>query len=84
MVSRSSFPEEKGPGREANHSPPSSVEVKERLELYLYSLNTSSWHGAQLKVEAQGQLYTCRKTVLEYNYRCCVLTVRCVFFPQSV
>jgi hypothetical protein len=26
-------------------------------ELYLHSPNTSSWHGAQLKEEAQGQLY---------------------------
>jgi hypothetical protein len=33
--------------REANHSPPSSAEVKEWVELYLYSPNTSSWRGAQ-------------------------------------
>jgi hypothetical protein len=37
------------PGREANHSPPSSAKVKEWAELYLHSLNTLSWHGAQLK-----------------------------------
>jgi hypothetical protein len=36
-------------GREADHSPPSSAEVKEWLELYLHSPNTSSWRGAQLK-----------------------------------
>jgi hypothetical protein len=35
-------------GREADHSPPSSAEVKEWVELYLYSPNTSSWRGAQL------------------------------------
>jgi hypothetical protein len=27
----------KRPGREASHSPPSSAEVKERVELYLHS-----------------------------------------------
>jgi len=40
-------------GREADHSPPSSAEVK---ELYLHSPNTPSWRGAQLE-GAQGQLY---------------------------
>jgi hypothetical protein len=30
---------------EADHSPPSSDEVKECVELYLHSLNMSSWHG---------------------------------------
>jgi hypothetical protein len=36
----------KRPGREADHSPPSSTEVKECLELYLLSVNTPSWRGA--------------------------------------
>jgi hypothetical protein len=35
-------------GREADHSPPSSAEVKEWEELYLHSPNTTSWRGAQL------------------------------------
>jgi hypothetical protein len=35
-------------GREADHSPPPSVEVKEGVELYLQSPNTPSWRGAQL------------------------------------
>jgi hypothetical protein len=35
-------------GREADHSPPSSAEVKEWVELYLHSPNTSSWRGAPL------------------------------------
>jgi hypothetical protein len=39
----------KRPGREADHSPPSSAEVKECVELYLHSPNTPSWRGAQLK-----------------------------------
>jgi hypothetical protein len=46
----------KRPGYEADHSPPSSAEVKECVDLYLHSPNTPSWRGAQLK-EAQGQLY---------------------------
>jgi hypothetical protein len=36
----------KRPGREADHSPPSSAEVKECVELYHHSLNTPSWRGA--------------------------------------
>jgi len=35
-------------GREADHSPPSSAEVKECVELYVHSPNTLSWRGAQL------------------------------------
>jgi hypothetical protein len=42
-------------GREADHSPPSSAEVKEWVELYFHSPNTPSWLGAQLG-GAQGQL----------------------------
>jgi hypothetical protein len=34
---RVSFPEVKRRGRGVDHPPPSSVEVKERVELYLYS-----------------------------------------------
>jgi hypothetical protein len=43
-------------GREANHSPPSSAEVKEWFELYFHFPSTPSWCGAQLR-GAQGQLY---------------------------
>jgi hypothetical protein len=39
----------KRPAREADHSSPSSADVKERLELYLHSPNTPSWCGAWLK-----------------------------------
>jgi hypothetical protein len=39
----------KRPGREADHSPPSSAEVKEFVELYLHSSNMPSRRGAQLK-----------------------------------
>jgi hypothetical protein len=34
-------------GREADHSPPSSAEVKEWVVLYLHSPNTPSWRGSQ-------------------------------------
>jgi hypothetical protein len=43
-------------GHEADHSPLSSAEVKEWVELYLHSPNTPPWRGAQLG-GAQGQLY---------------------------
>jgi hypothetical protein len=39
----------KRPVREADHSPLSSAEVKECVELYIHSPNTPSWHGAKLK-----------------------------------
>jgi hypothetical protein len=39
----------KRPGREANHSPSSSAEVKECVEIYLDFPSRSSWRGAQLK-----------------------------------
>jgi len=44
-----SLPGVKRPGRETDHSPPSSAEVKGRVELYLHSPNMPSWRGAQLK-----------------------------------
>ena len=33
----------KRPGRGADHPPPSSAEVKKRVELYLYSPSGPSW-----------------------------------------
>jgi hypothetical protein len=36
----------KRPGREADHSPPFSSEVKECMELYLHFRNKFSWYGA--------------------------------------
>jgi len=41
--------EVKRPGRETDHSPTSSDEVKEWVELYLQSPGIHSWRGAQLK-----------------------------------
>jgi len=37
------FPGAKRPGRDVDHTPPSSAEVKERVELYLYSPFGPSW-----------------------------------------
>jgi hypothetical protein len=39
----------KRPGRKADHSPPSSAEVKECVEIYLHCPNTPSQRGTQLK-----------------------------------
>jgi len=38
-----SFPEVKRPGRGVEHPRPSSAEVKEKVELYIYSLCGLSW-----------------------------------------
>ena len=38
-----SFPGVKQPGHGVDHPPPSSAEVKERVELYLYSASGPSW-----------------------------------------
>ena len=37
------FPGVKQPGRGVDHPPPSSTEVKERIQLYIYSPSGSSW-----------------------------------------
>jgi hypothetical protein len=39
----------KRPGREADHSPPSSAEVKEYVHLYFHSPNSPSRGGSQFK-----------------------------------
>jgi hypothetical protein len=44
----------KRPGHETHHSPPSSAEVRKCVDLYLHSLNTPSWHGAQFKKKHMG------------------------------
>jgi hypothetical protein len=51
------------PGREADHSPPSSAEVKEWVELYLHSYNTPSWRGAQLKHRDNFTFTFCRQEI---------------------
>jgi hypothetical protein len=56
-----SFPEVKRPGREGNHSPPSSAKVKEYVELYIHS--PIRLHGVVLS-EVQRQLYLYFFTVM--------------------
>jgi hypothetical protein len=63
---RGSFPGVKRPGREADHLPPSSAEVKERVELYLHSPNMPSWHGAQFKKHRD--YFTFTYTLLLFPY----------------
>jgi hypothetical protein len=56
--------EVKWPGCEADHSPSSSAEVKEWVELYLHSPDMPSWHGAQLKQEADMTIwFMCYKKI---------------------
>jgi hypothetical protein len=43
IMGTESFPGVKRPGRGVDHSPPPSAEVKESVELYLYSLSRPSW-----------------------------------------
>jgi len=43
MMSTGTFPEVKRPGRGFDHPNPSGAEVKERVELCLYSLSWPSW-----------------------------------------
>jgi hypothetical protein len=45
-------------GREADHSPPSSAEVKNCVQLYLHSPNTPSWRGAKLQNRDNFNFYT--------------------------
>ena len=57
---RVSFPGVQRPGNGVNHLPSSSAEVKERLELYLYSLSETSWEIMEWT------LFTCTDTCLKF------------------
>jgi hypothetical protein len=57
----------KRPRREAHHSPPSSVEVEECVELYLHSPNTPSWRGAWLKHRNNFTFYLYLYTALKVD-----------------
>jgi len=65
----SSFPEVTRPGRVADHPPPYSTEVKERIELYLYSTSGPSWPvigcTLSLPLPLRGEAYKYIVTVLE-------------------
>jgi hypothetical protein len=58
----------KRPGREADHSPPSSAEVKEWVELYLHSPNTPSWRGAHLQHRDNFTFYSGRGVQLTTHF----------------
>jgi hypothetical protein len=67
----------KRPRREADHSPPSSAEFKEWVELYLHSPGTSSWRGAQLKHRDNFTFYMNSKLqVYQISYDGEIMTVR--------
>jgi hypothetical protein len=53
--------------READHSLPSSADVKECLELYLHSPNTPSWRVLSLD-KVQGQLYLALNAFFKSSY----------------
>jgi hypothetical protein len=54
----------KRPGREVNHAPPSSAEVKNPWSYVIYSHNTPSWRGAQLKHRDNFTLYRSNTTII--------------------
>jgi hypothetical protein len=56
MDKRGSFPGVKRAELVADHLPPSSADVKECAEIYVYSLNMPSRLGAQLKITARTNL----------------------------
>ena len=61
-----SFPGVKRPGRGADHPPPSNAEVKERVELYLYSPSGPLW-----PVSAQSLPFIC---TYDRNVHICTAT----------
>jgi hypothetical protein len=79
MGTSGSFRGVKRPGREADHSPPSSAEVKECVELYLHSPNTPTWRGAQLKNRENFTFYLYKIWSVPYigndRYRFCSFDV---------
>jgi len=75
------------PGRDADPSPPSSAEVKNRVELYLYSPSVPSWPVKEwnLPKKRQPAAYTMFYNVDGIVYRDCAVrrsdvVVRCCFF----
>jgi len=67
------------PGREADHSPPSSAEVIECVELYLHSPSMPSWRGTQLKRKHTGN-FTFSSEILQQgsNYVCLEVNSLCL------
>jgi hypothetical protein len=58
-----SFPGLKRPGRGVDHLPTSTIEVKQRIELYLYSPSGSSWPVLRVKFTSYSGIFTiCYRT----------------------
>jgi hypothetical protein len=57
MVTGGSFPRGKAPGREADHSPPASAEVKKNVDLYIHP-HMPSWPSAQLVKHRDNFIFT--------------------------
>jgi hypothetical protein len=70
MGIRGSFPGSKArPGRDADHSPPSTAKVKKELDLYLLSSQAPSWRVAEplLLVRRNGRSMGCSvREVIEW------------------
>ena len=62
------FPGVKRPGRGVNHPPPSSTEVKERVELFLYTSSGTSWTllGRTLPLPPRLSFFSCRSLLAEF------------------
>jgi hypothetical protein len=65
---RITFPGVKWPGRGVNHPPPSTAEVKERVELYPYSSSGPSWPvlGKHYVFTNLGEFAKLRKATINY------------------
>jgi hypothetical protein len=62
------------PGREVDHSPPSSAEVKKCTELYLHSSNMPPWRGVHLQHRDTFTMHlTCTSKCVRYR----VLILHC-------
>jgi hypothetical protein len=72
MGTSGSFRGVKRPGREADHSPPSSAEVKKCVVLYLHSPSTPSWRGTQLKKKHNDNFTFFWQIQAAYDIRRCV------------
>jgi hypothetical protein len=74
------FPGGKGPEREADHSAPSIAKVKECVDLYPHSPNTSSWRGAYLST---GTLINLLPLKIQQNNLICWFALGLSYFLQA-